>query len=156
MHVLTSTRVLIDSGPPASHLATGTIISNDQGAGLWIPTTCTCRLVSVQLYLNTELAGDAFRIHLSLCKDLDQLQCVDQGIFEIVKHKRLQIEWQSSAALDGGSYWFILNGEGTGADSISWLDPPSFNATTAFSQNRRWIIEPWHTYSSTMIFTVRL
>jgi hypothetical protein len=34
------------------------------------------------------------------------------------------------------------------------LDSPIFNATTAFATNNKWIVEPWHLYSPTMIFTV--
>jgi hypothetical protein len=150
MYIFKGTKIIVDSGVPLGRLATGTAIADLQSAAIYLPYTCHCKLDSIQFYISNPYQDNL--VKLSLCKELDQ-DCIT-GQIMAPKAKRIKVDWQPNLELKNQSYWFVVKGIAPIESSFTWLDVRDFNASTAFWNGSKWILEPMHRYGLSIIVSV--
>jgi hypothetical protein len=127
MIVFAGTKTIVDSGPPPDQLATGTAISVDQHAAIYLPFSCNCTLSLIQFYISNPYQDN--KLELSLCTELDfkgkkradlldtdttlarefEPNCIHGSVLA-PQAKRIHIEWKANIELQDRPYWFVVKG----------------------------------------------
>lgn len=160
-------KTIVNSGPIASKMPTGTAITRNQSAAILVQNLTDekpIRFHSASFILDSSLVLDDCTITLSLCEwpnnsSLIKERCVESNSFGLPRsRKKVNAEWQSqlNPLLNTSiPYWLVMEGNSLDFDhSFSWMDAANFKASTAFSTDGSWTITKDTIGASTLVFTV--